>query len=171
MPAQGGLPPTCDLCDAHRADDSGRLRVLAPVYASFGGRMAFGGRVRTVRCLEDNTSVKALLEAPGDGAVLVVDGGGSVQRALVGGTIATSAARNGWVGVVVHGAVRDAAEIAACQLGVRALALCPMPSQRRRDGEVDVPLELGGVTIRPGDWLVADADGIVVLDEAPPGWP
>jgi regulator of ribonuclease activity A len=167
--AAAAVPPTCDLCDAHRADPS-RVRVLDPVYASYGGRAAFAGRVRTVRCREDNTSVKALLEAPGDGAVLVVDGGGSLRRALIGGNIAAAAARNGWAGVVVHGAVRDVAELAACDLGLRALAPCPVPPERRRDGDVDVPLQIGGQWIRPGDWLAADADGMVVLDAPPAGW-
>lgn len=158
---------SCDLCDAHKSDDSGALRVLPPVFQEFGGRQSFAGPVRTVRCLDDNTSVKALLEGPGEGAVLVVDGGGSLRRALIGGNIAAAAARNGWAGVVVHGAVRDAAELAACAIGLRALALMPMPTERRREGEVDIPVQIQGVWARPGEWLVADADGIVVLATAP----
>ena len=161
------VPSTCDLCDAHRDDSSGALRVLPPVFRDYGGRTAFAGRVRTVRCLDDNTSVKALLESPGDGAVLVVDGGASLRRSLVGGNIAAAAARHGWAGVLVDGAVRDAAELAATPLGLRALALIPMPTARRREGDVDVPVTIQGVTVRPGDWLVADADGIVVLDREP----
>ena len=90
--------PTCDLCDAHKGDTSGAFRVLPPVFPSYGGRAAFAGPVRTVKCFEDNTSVKALLEGPGNGQVLVVDGGGSLRRALVGGNIAAAAARNGWAG-------------------------------------------------------------------------
>mgnify|MGYP001500092018 CR=1 FL=1 len=155
---------TCDLCDARKGDTGGGLRVLAPVFRSFGGRRAFGGRVRTVRCFEDNTSVKALLEGPGDGQVLVVDGAGSLRRALVGGNIAAAAARNGWAGVVVHGAVRDVAELAACDVGILALATIPLPTERRRPGDVDLPLMIEGAWVRPGDWLYADADGVVVSD-------
>jgi len=158
---------TCDLCDAHKADDSGEFRVLPPVFQAFGGQAAFAGPVRTVRCLDDNSSVKALLEGPGHGAVLVVDGGGSLRRALIGGNIAAAAARNGWAGVVVDGAVRDVAELAACAIGLRALALVPMPTERRREGEVDCAVQIQGVWVRPGEWLVADADGIVVQARAP----
>lgn len=153
---------TCDLCDPHKGDADDGFRVLPPLYRHFGGRRRFGGPVRTVRCFEDNTSVKALLEGPGQGAVLVVDGGGSVRRALVGGNIAAAAARNGWAGVLVHGAVRDVAELQAADLGLVALAPIPMPSDRKAPGLVDVPLQIEGVRVRPGDWLYADEDGIVV---------
>lgn len=157
---------TCDLCDARKGDSDGGFRVLLPVLRHFGGRGAFHGRVRTVRCFEDNTSVKALLEAPGDGAVLVVDGAGSLRRALVGGNIAAAAARNGWAGVVVHGAVRDVAELAAAEVGLMALAAIPLATERKRAGDVDVPVQIEGVWVRPGDWLAADADGVVVSDRA-----
>jgi len=158
--------PTGDLCDAHKGDMSGAFRVLPPVFKAFGARPAFAGPVRTVKCFEDNTSVKALLEGPGDGQVLVVDGGGSLRRALVGGNIAAAAARNGWAGVVVDGCVRDVAELNACDIGLRALALIPLPTDRRGPGLVDVAVQIQGVSVRPGDWLVADADGIVVLSAA-----
>lgn len=159
--------PTCDLCDAHKGDTSGAFRVLPPVFQAYGGRAAFAGPVRTVKCFEDNTSVKALLESPGHGAVLVVDGGGSLRRALVGGNIAAAAARNGWAGVVIDGCVRDVAELAVAEVGIRALALMPLPTERKQAGQVDVPVLVQGVAVRPGDWLVADADGIVLLDKAP----
>ena len=157
---------TCDLCDPRKADTDGAFRVLPPVFSSFGGHAAFGGPVRTVRCFEDNTSVKALLESPGQGAVLVVDGGGSLRRALVGGNIAAAAARNGWAGVVVNGAVRDKAELAAAAVGLFARALIPMPSDRKAAGQVDVPLQIEGTWVRPGDWLYADEDGLVVTTAA-----
>ena len=159
--------PTCDLCDLHKHDTSGAFRVLPPVFQAYGGRAAFAGPVATVKCHEDNTSVKALVESPGHGRVLVVDGGGSLRHALVGGKLAAAAARNGWVGVVVDGCVRDASELAATDLGVRALGLMPLPTDRRHPGLVDVPVRLQGVVVRPGEWLVADADGIVVLAEPP----
>jgi len=158
---------TCDLCDLHRHDATGSFRVLPPVFQAFGGRAAFAGPVATVKCHEDNTSVKAMVESPGHGRVLVVDGGGSLRHALVGGNLAAAAVRNGWVGIVVDGCVCDVAELAAADLGIRALALMPLPTERRHPGLVDVPVRLQGVVVRPGDWLVADADGIVVLAERP----
>ena len=161
------LIPTCDLCDSHKADTSGQFRVLPPVFGSYGARPAFAGTVATVQCLDDNTSVKALVESPGQGRVLVVDGGGSLRRALVGGNLALAAARNGWAGLVVNGCVRDVAELAQADIGIRALALMPLPTDRRQPGRVDLPVQVQGVWLRPGDWLAADADGIVVLAEAP----
>lgn len=157
---------TCDLCDPRKGDSDGAFRVLPPLFTSYGGRSKFAGPVRTVRCFEDNSSVKALLESPGQGAVLVVDGGGSLARALVGGNIAAAAARNGWAGVVVNGAVRDKAEMAAAEVGLLALALMPMPSERKAPGQVDVPLQIAGVWVRPGEWLYADEDGVVVSPAA-----
>jgi regulator of ribonuclease activity A len=157
------ITSTCDLCDLHKGDTSGAFRVLPPVFRSFGGRTAFAGPVSTVKCFEDNTSVKALLDSPGHGRVLVVDGAGSLRRALIGGNIAASAARHGWAGVVVDGCVRDLAELAACDVGIWALAPMPLPTERRQAGLIDQPVQVQGVTVRPGDWLVADADGIVVM--------
>jgi regulator of ribonuclease activity A len=153
---------TCDICDSFKSDLSGTLRVLPPVFASFGTVTAFCGPISTVQCHEDNTSVKALLEGPGHGRVLVVDGGGSLRRALVGGNIAAAAARNGWAGVVVDGCVRDVAELNTAAVGIRALALVPMPTERRHAGQVGVPVQIQGVWVHPGEWLYADADGIVV---------
>jgi len=101
------------------------------------------------------------------GRVLVVDGGGSLRRALVGGNLAAAAARNGWAGLVIDGCVRDVAELAQCDLGIRALALMPLPTERRGEGQRDVLLQLQGVRVQPGDWLVADEDGIVVLTRRP----
>ena len=165
---------TCDLCDAHKADTSGALRVLPPVLHSYGGVAKFAGPVTTVKCFEDNSLVRQTLDEPGVvetpfgrvGRVLAVDGGGSLRRALVGGNIAAAAAKNGWAGVVIDGCVRDAAELAACAVGIRALALVPLPTDKRGEGQRDVPLQLQGVWVRPGDWLYADGDGIVVLDKA-----
>jgi regulator of ribonuclease activity A len=156
---------TCDLCDAHRHDSDGAFRVLPPVFRSFGGRGRFAGPVATVKCHEDNTLVKAALDTPGQGRVLVVDGGGSLRRALVGGNLAAAAARNGWAGVVVDGAVRDVAELAACDVGIRALASMPMPPEKRNQGQTGVPVAVQGVIVRPGEWLYADEDGIVVMPQ------
>ena len=161
------MTPTCDLCDAHRDDTSGAFRVLPPRWQEFGGVAAFSGAVSTVQCFEDNSLVRAALESPGAGRVLVVDGGGSQRTALVGSKLAALAVKNGWAGLVVDGCVRDSAELAACAIGIRALALCPTPPAKRGAGQRDVPVQLQGVPVRPGDWLCADADGIVVLDRPP----
>ena len=154
---------TCDLCDAHKASTDGTFRVLPPVFQDFGARKAFSGAVMTVKCHEDNTFVKAMVDAPGLGRVLVVDGGGSLRKALLGGNLGASAARNGWAGVVVDGCVRDVAELAVCDVGIRALAAMPMPTEKRQQGQTDVPVQVQGVWVHPGDMLYADADGIVVM--------
>ncbi|WP_319016877.1 ribonuclease E activity regulator RraA [Diaphorobacter aerolatus] len=143
-------------------DDTGAFRVLPPVFQDFGGKAAFAGPVATVKCFEDNSVVKAAVETPGNGRVLVVDGGGSLRRALVGGNVAATAAKNGWAGMVVHGAVRDIAELRETPIGIRALALMPLPTEKRGEGRADVPVLVSGVWVRPGDWLYADADGIVI---------
>jgi regulator of ribonuclease activity A len=157
------MPATCDLCDAHKGDTDGAFRVLPPVFRDFGRCTAFQGLVSTVRCFEDNSMLKAAVESPGQGRVLVVDGAGSLRRALLGGNLGAAAAKNGWAGLVIDGAVRDVAELGACDVGIRALACVPMPTERRDQGLRDVVLQLRGVWVRPGDWLVADADGIVLM--------
>lgn len=153
---------TCDLCDAHEMDALAILQVLPPVFLDLGGVSRFCGPVATLRCFEDNTRIREAVETPGQGRVLVVDGGASVRRALVGGNLAAAAARNGWAGVVVDGAVRDLHELRAVAIGIRALALVPQRSMKRGEGERDVPITVQGVAVRPGDWLYADEDGIVV---------
>ena len=158
---------TGDLCDAHKSDTDGAFRVLPPIFRDYGRRVRFAGEVATVKCFEDNSFVKAALESPGAGRVLVVDGDGSMHRALVGGNIAAAAAQNGWAGIVVDGCVRDSAELAKCDIGIRALALVPMPTERRNAGTQGVMLHIRGVRVAPGDWLVADEDGIVVMPARP----
>jgi regulator of ribonuclease activity A len=153
---------TCDLCDTHKNDSSGDFRVLPPVFRDFGGLQAFAGPVATVKCHEDNSHVKAAVDSPGLGRVLVVDGGGSLRRALVGGNLGAAAARNGWAGIVVDGCVRDVAELAQERVGIRALASMPLPTEKRQQGQSDVAVTIQGVPIHPGDWLYADADGMVV---------
>lgn len=165
---------TCDLCDAHKADTSGNFRVLPPVFRDFGAVRKFAGPVVTVKCFEDNTLVKAAVDAQGwvdtpagpVAQVLVVDGGGSLRKALLGGNLGAAAARNGWAGVVVDGCVRDTAELAAQAVGIRALASMPMPTEKRNQGQTGVAVQVQGVWIRPGDWLYADEDGIVVSANA-----
>lgn len=154
---------TCDFCDVHKSHASqADFRVLPPVFHAYGAHARFFGPVQTVQCFEDNTPVKAAVESAGHGAVLVVDGGGSLRRALLGGDLAASAARNGWAGLVIHGAVRDVQELRTTAIGIRALALIPMPTVRRTPGVSQQPVVIEGVRIAPGDWLYADEDGIVV---------
>lgn len=153
---------TCDLCDAHEKDNPPSFQALPPVFHDFGVAVRFGGPVSTVRCFEDNSRVKEAVESPGEGRVLVVDGGGSLRRALVGGNLAAAAKKNGWAGIVVDGAVRDLLELKQSGIGVKALALMPHRSTKRNEGERDVPVVIQGVPVRPGFWLYADEDGIVV---------
>lgn len=153
---------TCDLCDALEEDTSGSFRVLPPVFRDFGAAARFCGPVATLRSLEDNSRVREAVNTPGEGRVLVVDGGGSVRRALVGGNLAAAAARNGWAGIVVNGAVRDLAELQAAGIPVKALALMPLRSTKRGEGQAGLAVEIQGVWVRPGEWLYADEDGIVV---------
>lgn len=161
---------TCDLCDAHKNDSTGNFRVLPPVFTDYGQVRKFAGPVVAVKCFEDNTLVKAAVDSVGFvdgpqgrvGKVLVVDGGGSLRRALLGGNLGAAAARNGWAGVVIDGCVRDTAELAGHAVGIRALAAMPLPTEKRNEGQADVPVQVQGVWIRPGDWLYADEDGIVV---------
>lgn len=153
---------TCDLCDAHEGDSPPVLQVLAPVFRDFGSVPRFCGAVATVRCFEDNSRVKEAVESPGQGRVLVIDGGASVRRALVGGNLAVAAARNGWAGIVVDGAVRDLQELKVAGIGIKALALVPQRSTKRNEGQRDLPVTIQGTAMRPGDWLYADEDGIVV---------
>ncbi len=152
---------TADLCDAHA-----ELRVLAPLFRDYGGLSEIFGEVVTLRVFEDNQLVRSTLETPGHGRVLVVDGRGSLRTALVGGNLGKLAEANGWSGILVHGAVRDAAELAGCRVGIKALATMPRRSAKNGEGERDVVVELAGAKIAPGDWLFADEDGIVIADPA-----
>jgi regulator of ribonuclease activity A len=154
---------TCDLCDAHKNDASGNFRVLPPVFKNFGLRTKFSGEIVTIKCFEDNSLVKAAVDSPGEGRVLVVAGGASLRRALLGGNLGMAAAENGWSGVVIDGCVRDVSELAHCSTGIRALACMPMPTEKRGEGQRDIAVQVQGVWVRPGDWLYADEDGMVVM--------
>jgi len=149
---------TADLCDAHAEE----LQVCEPLFQLYGGRPAFSGAVSTVRCFEDNSRVKEAVEGPGEGRVLVVDGGGSRRRGLFGGNLGTAAVRNGWAGIIIHGCIRDSAELAQLNLGIRALGTMPLRSDKRGEGERDVPVRFAGVTFRPGDHVYVDEDGVIV---------
>ncbi|VAI94114.1 putative 4-hydroxy-4-methyl-2-oxoglutarate aldolase 2 [Triticum dicoccoides] len=154
---------TAEACDANaRMITSGELRALQPVFRMYGGRRLFAGPVVTVKVFEDNVLVRGILEEKGEGRVLVVDGGGSLRRALLGGNIAMLAQNNGWAGIVINGCVRDVDEINECDIGVRALGSHPMKSDKRGVGEKHVPVTVAGARICDGEWLYADADGILV---------
>jgi regulator of ribonuclease activity A len=157
---------TTDLCDdnANLLED-GRLAVLPPVFRHYGQRVRFSGRVVTLKVHEDNALVRATLETPGDGNVLVVDGGGSLRRALVGGQLGLLAQDNGWAGIIVDGCIRDSDEINACDIGVRALGAHPQKSGKKGVGERNLRVHIAGVPVNPGDWIYADADGVLVAQQ------
>lgn len=154
---------TCDLCDANEDKlANGTLTVLPPMFASFGKQVAFSGPAKTLKVFEDNVMVRAALETPGQGRVLVVDGGGSLRCALVGGNLGVLAQNNGWAGILVNGCVRDVLELNACDIGLRALTTHPQRSMRKGSGDADIRVSIAGVAIYPGDWIYADADGILI---------
>lgn len=152
-----------DLCD----QDPPGLQVAEPVFRDYGGRLAFQGPVRTVKVHEDNSLVRKALEQAGQGAVLVVDGGGSLRCALLGDQLGELAVRNGWAGLVIYGCVRDATALAHLELGIKALAAHPRKSVKRDRGESDVMVRFAGVRFEPGQHLVADPDGVAVIPGLP----
>lgn len=157
---------TCDLCDAHEDKlGNGALLVLPPLFIHAGKRIAFSGIAATLKVFEDNALVRTALESPGHGSVLVIDGGGSLRCALVGGNLGKLAEKNGWAGVIVHGCVRDMDELAACDIGLRALAVHPRRSVRKGLGDTGLAVSIAGVMVRPGDWIYADRDGVLVSHE------
>jgi len=154
------LRATADLYDDHEVD------TCSVLFRDFGGRRSFHGPVRTVKCRNDNSLFRELLDEPGEGAVIVVDGDGSTERALMGDILAAKGAANGWSGVVIHGVIRDSAEIAGIDLGVKALGTNPAKSNKGGQGEVDCPVEFGGVRFAPGSWVYCDEDGVLLSPTA-----
>lgn len=152
---------TSDLCDAHE----GKVSIAAPIFRSYGGRVAFHGPIATLKLFEDNGLVRQRLETPGNGRVLVIDGGGSLRCALLGDQLAALAIKNGWTGIVVWGCIRDSAAIGQMDLGVLALATHPQKTVKKNLGEANIPVSFAGITFRPGEWLYADADGLVVASK------
>lgn len=151
---------TADLCDAH----ANEIHILHPGLHRFGDRPACAGPIRTVRCFEDNSRVRELVQQPGGGAVLVVDGAGSYGCALMGDKLAGWAVDNGWAGIVINGCIRDSQEINGLPLAVRALATHPLASRKEGRGEADVPVSFLGVRFVPGAWLAMDEDGLIVAE-------
>ena len=136
--------------------------VIELQFRNFGAHAQFSGQVVTIKCHEDNSLVKQCVSEPGEGRVIVVDGGGSLRRALLGDMLAEEAARNGWAGLVINGAVRDVDEIAATALGVKALGATPLKTEKRGEGQRDSVLQMGGARIAPGDYLYADNNGVII---------
>lgn len=153
---------TADLCDDHPL----LVEVCDPVFRDFGGVRAFLGSIETVKVFEDNVLVRQTLEMSGEGRVLVVDGGGSTRRALVGELVAQLAVDNGWAGILLHGSVRDTAQLVSLPVGIKALAATPRRSDKQGAGTQGDPVRFAGVLFRPGDWLYADGDGVVVAPHA-----
>ena len=159
---------TADLCDEFFElcnQFSGALQIAEPVFGDYGGEIAFAGPIVTLKIAEDNALVRKVLEEPGQDRVLVVDGGGSMRCALLGDQLAALAEKQGWAGVVVNGCIRDSAAIAETGIGVKALGVHPLKTIKRNTGERDVPVRFAGVTFRPGHYLYADEDGLLVSEK------
>jgi len=146
-----------DLCDAH----GDIVRVAQPIFRSFGGRVAFGGPIRTIKCFEDNALVAERVREPGEGRVLVVDGGGSLRCALVGDNLAGLAAENGWSGILVYGCVRDVDALVEIDVGIQALGSNPLRSVKRGEGLRDVPVDFAGLRLVPDQYVYCDNNGVV----------
>jgi len=154
---------TADLCDKYEDQvRAGQLRVLEPMLNAYGGREAFHGRIATLKLFEDNSLVREALESPGEGRVLVIDGGGSLRCALVGDQLAALGTKNGWAGIVVYGCIRDSRAIGEMDIGVMALDTHPLKSIKKNTGESDIAVSFGGATFTPGHYLYADEDGVLV---------
>lgn len=156
---------TADICDAHEKQE-GAVSVVRPIFTDYGGTRRFSGSIVTVRCADDNSKVREQVATRGEGRVLVVDNGGSLRCALLGGNLAEMAAGNGWRGIVINGCVRDSAELAAVPMGIRALATMPRRSEKRQSGEVNVVLHFADAVFTPGHFLHADEDGMVLGGQA-----
>lgn len=149
---------TPDLCDAY----PDLVQVVEPMFNNYGARTSFGGQIVTVKCFEDNSKVKELVGTPGQGKVMVVDGGASMRKALLGDMLAEKAAKNGWEGLIIYGCIRDVDAIMDTELGVQALGTVPLKTDKRDIGDVNVPVKFGGVEFIPGHYVYADNNGVIV---------
>ena len=156
------MKPVPDLCDEYPE----AVRVLDPIFSNYGGHKRFSGLVVTVKCFEDNSLVKTLADTPGNGRVMVVDGGGSMRRACLGDMLAEKASKNGWSGFLIYGCIRDVDEISSIDIGVQALGAHPMKTEKRGAGEQQITVAFAGVTIHPNDYLYADSNGVIVSNTA-----
>lgn len=149
---------TADLVDEYDAD----VNFCHLAFLSFGKIPSFSGPIQTIKCFEDNVLLRAELETPGDGRIMVVDGGGSTRLAILGDKLAGFGVENGWAGIILNATIRDSAEINEMDIGVRCLATSPKKSAKSGAGEVGVPIQFGDVEFKPGDWVYCDADGVLV---------
>ena len=147
-----------DICDEFYEE----IRVLDPVFRDFGARRRFCGPIVTIKCFEDNSLVREQVQSEGRGRVLVVDGGGSTRRALLGDQLAASAAQNGWQGLLIYGCVRDVEILETIDLGIKALNSIPVKTDKRGEGQLDLPVHFAGAQIVPGEYLYADVNGVIV---------
>ena len=150
-----------ELCDQYPDD----VRVLEPMFMNFVGKERFYGKVVTIKAFEDNSLVREQVAQDGTGKVLVVDGGGALRRAMLGDVLAEKAAKNGWQGIIIYGCIRDVNAIGEIDLGVQSLATHPMKTDKRGLGDLNVPVTFGGTTIKPGDYIYADNNGVLVSDK------
>jgi len=149
---------TTDLSD----EFAGSISACAPIFKDYGARRRFSGPIATIKCFEDNSRVRDLVAESGDGRVLVIDAGGSMRRAVLGDILARSAVDKGWVGFVIYGCIRDSVAINAMPLGVKALGTHPLKTDKRGEGQRDLPVSFADVTFHPGHWVYADEDGVIV---------
>ena len=152
------MQSTPDLCDQYPE----LVRVVEPMLSNFGGREQFCGQITTIKCFEDNSLVKQLVGTSGEGRVIVVDAGGSLRRACLGDMLAEQAASNGWAGLIIYGCIRDVDQIRATDIGVQALGVHPMKTDKKGVGELNIPVTFGGVTFAPKDYVYADNNGIIL---------
>lgn len=138
------------------------VRVVEPMFANFGGRENFGGEIVTIKAFEDNSLVREQVAQPGAGKVLVVDGGASMRRAMLGDMLAEKAASNGWEGIIIYGCIRDVNAIGETDIGVQALGTIPLKTDKKGVGELNIPVTFGGVTFNPGEYVYADNNGVLV---------
>ena len=155
------MQSTPDLCDQYPE----LVRVVEPMLSNFGGREQFCGQITTIKCFEDNSLVKQLVGTSGEGRVIVVDAGGSLRRACLGDMLAEQAASNGWAGLIIYGCIRDVDQIRATDIGIQALGVHPMKTDKKGVGELNIPVTFGGVTFAPKDYVYADNNGIILSAE------
>ena len=156
---------TPDLCDKYENDESVDLRVLDSIFTSYGGLKQFYGKVVTIKCFEDNSLLKELAGTPGKGRVIIMDGGGSLRRAILGDMIAANAVKNGWAGLIINGCVRDVDELAMINIGVKALNTHPIKTEKRGIGDLNIRVTFAGQTIKPNDWIYADNNGVIITNK------
>lgn len=152
---------TSELCDLYAE----QVDVVEPIFSSFGGVSNFYGKVTTVKCFESNGLIAEVLEENGEGRVLVIDGGGAVRRGLIDAELAQLAVDNGWEGIIVYGAVRQIQQLENLDIGIHALAPIPVSADESSAGESDIPVNFGGVTFFPEDYIYADLTGIILSQE------